>query len=118
MTQSDKTSWILYPLGFFGCIGMLAYGCATIWAAHAFLEDYWGWHWLLASIAICFVLIVTRGALLVPLAFFGAWLVWKWQFFGALLFAAPFLAIFIAALAGGGIVTLFHRAKQMLIRES
>jgi hypothetical protein len=61
-------------------------------------------------------MVVTRGAQLPPLAFFGAWIVWKWPFVGALAIAAPVLALVLFALTAGGIAALFARGKRFMAR--
>lgn len=87
------------------CLLQLIAVGTQVFACYDFMEHYWGWHWAVC-IAVMSVLFFFKATLLITAGcFFGALLVWKWPWWGALLLAAPGIVIGVLALLGvlGGV---------------
>ena len=50
--------------------------------------------------------------LLVPVIFYGAWKGWLWEWWQAVLFAAPGVLFVVAALLAGGVSTIWGRLQR------
>lgn len=77
-----------------GCVLMALLGIAQMIGCYALLEDHWGWPRLLAIVAMIILMMARAGMLVAIGCFFGALLVWRWPWWGALLLAAPGIAFF------------------------
>ncbi len=95
--------------GFFGCLGMvliLLYGAAQFIAAFAGIQYELGTGWAIGAVVLT---LFSRSTLFIVIgAFFGAWHVWGWHWFWALLFAMPTLAFVIP----GAIVSAFQGLRH------
>ncbi|MFA5965859.1 MAG: hypothetical protein WC804_17730 [Sphingomonas sp.] len=76
-----------------GCIVILIYGVAQIWAAFAgaafYTSTFWGGVIVIACLMLRFTLPLTI------FGFLGAMMVWGWAWYWAALFVAPGLAFVI-----------------------
>lgn len=91
-------------IGGLGCLLILGYSAANVLAAYALLVGQWDWPCWLAVLAVGAALYAFPTLISVA-AFFGAYLEWGWPWYGALAFAAPFLALGVLVLAAGGVAT-------------
>lgn len=107
-SRDSAGDWLSLPIAGVGCLGVVAYVVVCLAASFAFLEGYWGWHWLLATLAVGFALTFFPPALVFT-TFFGAWLVWEWPLLGALALAAPGLVFAVFVLVLGGTVAVFRQ---------
>lgn len=78
---------------------MAALCVVQLWAAWSGANHYIG---AIATVVLFFVTIGLRFTLPITIfAFFGAWVVWGWAWYWALLLALPSLAIALPSLAAG-----------------
>jgi hypothetical protein len=85
----------------------LAYSLAALVAATAGLAEYVG---LFFGGFLAFVVTVLRVPFALPiLAFMGAFNVWEWHWFAALIFAAPGIVFFVLVLAGHSVGEILGR---------
>jgi hypothetical protein len=97
--------------GVFGCLLQivgLVLGLFQLAAMMAQLESLWGLNsWISAAIGVAFLVFFP---IVIPFfSFFGAKDVWGWDWWQALLFAAPFLVFAVISVLSGGILSVLGR---------
>jgi hypothetical protein len=91
-----------------GCLFILVYGGAQLYAGFLGIQYHlgsgWAWGAITAAVLLRFPLPITIGA------FFGAMSVWGWPWGGALVFAAPGLA-FMAMMIPGAMASALGKGS-------
>ncbi len=86
---------------------IIVYAVSQIYAGWLGAELYWGFG---GAVGVMVVALFFQFTLpLVIFSFFGAWQVWEWPWYLALLFAAPGLAFMAVGLTGSAISAMFGR---------
>lgn len=79
-------------------------------AFQAGMEHAWGWGWIGAILIALVVSCLPLGGVFIGImTFYGAYKGWDWEWWQALILAAPGIAISIALLVSGGVMGLFRR---------
>ena len=92
-----------------GCLFILVYGGAQIYAGFLGIEHHWGSGWAWGAVAAAFL---ARFSLPITIgSFFGAMNVWGWHWAGALAFAAPGLA-FMALMIPGAMASALGKGNR------
>lgn len=97
------------PLAFGGCLFILVYGGAQLYAGFLGIQHQLGTGWAWGAVALAllarFTLPLTIGS------FFGAMNVWGWHWIGALAFAAPGIA-FMALMIPGAMASALGKGGR------